>query len=78
MTEVAAPRGIKSGLMTPVEAAEYLGIKEKTLRSYANMGDIGYVRVGKYLKFTQKHLDDFIKSNSHPPIRATRRRRETR
>lgn len=63
----AAPRPLQEqapemeGLLTPLRAAEYLGVKLSTIISYANQGTIEAEKVGDpYLYyFTQAALDEY-------------------
>ncbi len=43
-------------------AAQYLGICEDTLRTYADLGDIPARRLGRRRVFTLEDLDAFIES----------------
>lgn len=48
--------------MTPLtesQAAEQLGIPEKTLRNARYRHKIAYVKYGKEVRYSQKHLDDY-------------------
>jgi excisionase family DNA binding protein len=50
-------------LLTVVEAAEYLGISDRSIRRHVDNGDLEHRRVGWLIKFDQAALDAFA-----PPI----------
>ncbi|MGA7181260.1 MAG: helix-turn-helix domain-containing protein [Thiobacillaceae bacterium] len=52
-------------LLTRRQAAEYLGVKEKTLAQWATAGRYGlpYIRVGRKAMYRQSDLDAFIERN---------------
>jgi len=55
---------------TPAEAAQYIGphMKESRLRRLAQRGEIGSVKDGRFLAFTQAQCDEYIERVSRPPV----------
>ena len=54
-------------LLTPAEAAEYLGMAESTIRGWASQGRLPKVKMGgKSLRFDISDLDLLIKSDKFP------------
>lgn len=54
-------------LLTPAEAADFLGISVRILRAHVRSGELAFINVGrgqvrKRVAFTRQDLDDFIKS----------------
>ena len=62
-------------LLTPAEAAEYLGrgMTETRIRAMARRGDIGSRRDGRFMRFAIEDLDDYVAAIAIP-----RRNRTTR
>lgn len=61
----AAPR---RGLLTPSQAAEYLGVPTETLRHWRNARTgPTYVRVGRHVRYTLGHLDAWVASQLVDP-----------
>lgn len=52
--------GVQEGLLTLQGAAEHLQIAPGTLKHWALAGRIEYVKVGKFMRFTQVALDRFV------------------
>ena len=48
-------------LYTSEELIEHFRVSKITLYDWIKRGLIGYIKVGSKYRFTQKHLDDFIK-----------------
>jgi len=49
-----------SKLLTIDEASEYLGISKLTLYGWVSARKLGFVKVGRLVKFKQEHLDIWI------------------
>ena len=49
-----------SKLLTIGEASEYLGISKLTLYGWVSARKLGFVKVGRLVKFKQEHLDRWI------------------
>ena len=47
-------------LLTIGEASEYLGISKLTLYGWVSARKVGFVKVGRLVKFKQEHLDRWI------------------
>jgi excisionase family DNA binding protein len=47
-------------LLTYQDAADILGVKEQTLRSWVCYGKISYVKIGSAVRFKREHIDEFI------------------
>ncbi len=52
--------GTTAGALTPVEAAAFLKIDEKTLRRYTNAGDIPHRRIGKQIRYSPAVLTHWL------------------
>lgn len=53
----------KNDLYTTKQVAEKLNIAESTLANYRKEGKIGYIQKGAWIRYTKKHLQDFIEEN---------------
>jgi excisionase family DNA binding protein len=64
-----------AALLTPAEAAEYLGsgMTETRIRAMARRGDIAYRRDGRFMRFALSDLEDYVASIAKP-----RRQQRTR
>jgi len=49
------------------QAAEKLNLKESTLYAWVHRRTIPYTKLGGKLAFSEKHLDEFISSNTFIP-----------
>ena len=49
-----------SKLLTMDEASEYLGISKLTLYGWVSARKLGFIKVGRLVKFRQEHLDRWI------------------
>jgi excisionase family DNA binding protein len=47
-------------LLTMNEASEYLGISKLTLYGWVSERKLGFIKVGRLVKFKQEHLDRWI------------------
>jgi len=54
------PGVIMSRLLTMDEASEYLGISKLTLYGWVSARKLGFVKVGRLVKFKQQDLDKWI------------------
>jgi excisionase family DNA binding protein len=52
--------GVMSKLLTIDEASEYLGISKLTLYGWVSARKVGFIKVGRLVKFKQEHLDRWI------------------
>ena len=57
----------KDLLLSPLKAAEYLGVTEKTLAVWRCVGryNIAYIKVGRLVKYRKSALDAFLDSRTH-------------
>ncbi len=53
-----------SKLLTMDEASEYLGISKLTLYGWVSARKLGFVKVGRLVKFRQEHLDKWIEQHT--------------
>ena len=51
-------------LLTMDEASEYLGISKLTLYGWVSARKLGFVKVGRLVKFKQEHLDKWIEQHT--------------
>ena len=49
-----------SKLLTMAEASEYLGISKLTLYGWVSARKLGFIKVGRLVKFKQQDLDKWI------------------
>jgi excisionase family DNA binding protein len=49
-----------SKLLTMDEASEYLGISKLTLYGWVSARKLGFIKIGRLVKFKQEHLDRWI------------------
>ena len=54
---------------TEAEACEALGVSRRTLYSLRTNGRIGFTHIGCQIRYTKKHLDDYVASNEISPKR---------
>jgi len=54
-------------LLTPEQAAKYLGITTRTLANWRSIGfpRIAYIKVGRCVRYHPDELDGYIIKNSH-------------
>ena len=57
-------------LLNVDEAAEQLQCGRTSIYKFSQTGKLGHVKIGRSLRFTEQHLEDFILKNS---TEATRR-----
>ena len=72
------PRGTMSKLLTIGEASEYLGISKLTLYGWVSARKLGFVKVGRLVKFKQEHLDRWIDQHTVKARPAAQERLEDR
>ena len=51
-------------LLTMNEASEYLGISKLTLYGWVSERKLGFIKVGRLVKFKQEHLDRWIEQHT--------------
>lgn len=51
-------------LFTEEEGAKLIGVHFNTMRKYRAEKKISYMRVGKVVRFTKEHIENFIKENT--------------
>jgi len=61
-----------AALLNVDEAAEALRCGRTSIYKFSQTGKLGHVKIGRSLRFTQKHLEDFIVKNSTEPTRRHR------
>lgn len=61
---------IKTGLITPEEAASYLGVSHRTLAKWRSIGrtTIPFIRVGKCIRYSVPDLDVWIAKHTHNKV----------
>jgi len=54
-------------LLTPIQAAEYLGVSEATLAQWRTIGryNIEFIKVGRLVKYRKSVLDAFLNRRTH-------------
>jgi excisionase family DNA binding protein len=62
----------KPNLITPEEAAKYLGISHLTLAKWRSAGrtTIPFIRVGKCIRYSSLDLDAWLIKNTHNKLEA--------
>jgi excisionase family DNA binding protein len=55
-------------LLTTNEAAKALGVSKRTLQDLTYGRQIGFVKFGRNMRYTQADLTAFIESNHHLPV----------
>ncbi len=58
-------------LYTEAIAASYLGIAEITLRRIRTRNLIGYIRIGKAIRYTENHLLEYLEQQTCQPASAS-------
>jgi excisionase family DNA binding protein len=58
-----------NNLLTMDEAAKYLGISKLTLYGWVSARKLGYVKIGRLVKFKQTQLDAWIDQHTVTPRR---------
>ncbi|GEM_PF-2121113 len=58
-------------LYTEAVAASYLGIAEITLRRIRARNLIGYIRIGKAIRYTETHLLEYLEQQTCQPASAS-------
>ena len=54
-------------LMTEEQAAEVLGVRARLLRDLRRRGDIGFLKVGRLVRYRRQDLQRFIEQNAVEP-----------
>jgi excisionase family DNA binding protein len=65
-------------LLTMDEASEYLGISKLTLYGWVSARKVGFIKVGRLVKFRQEHLDKWIDQHTVKARLATEDRLQDR
>lgn len=52
------------------EVAELLDVHVMTVNRLRLSGQLGFIRVGRSVRFTQRHIDDFLTRQERRPIAA--------
>jgi excisionase family DNA binding protein len=68
MKEMAVGSAMNN-LLTMDEAAKYLGISKLTLYGWVSSRKLGYVKIGRLVKFKQTQLDAWIDQHTISPRR---------
>jgi excisionase family DNA binding protein len=63
--------GRERRLLALAEAAEYLGIRPRTLEKLAQTGQLPFVKLGRATRYDVEDLDDFIERNRRRNRRAS-------
>lgn len=58
-------------LYTEGVAASYLGVSAITLRRIRGRGEIGHIRIGNAVKYTEHHLLKYLEQQTCPPASAS-------
>jgi len=58
----AAPLGGSNRLLTVDELAAYLGVPKKTIYSCWRAWGLRGYRVGRYLRFRERHVEDWLRN----------------
>ena len=63
---------VKLNLITPEEAASYLGVSHRTLAKWRCIGSttIPFIRVGKCVRYSVSDLDDWITKHTQNKVEA--------
>jgi len=64
--------------MSRQEAAEFLGVHVNTLDRWVRGGQIGYLRVGRSIQFTEANIKQFITDREQPVVAVAPTRRPGR
>jgi len=51
-------------LLTPDQIAEYLGVRKSTIYQWTHEGYIPYVKLGKFVRFKEHEVKDWILAHS--------------
>lgn len=58
-------------LYTEEDAAAYLGVSEITLRRRRAAGELGFMRIGRAIKYTETHLLKYLEQQTCQPASAS-------
>ena len=64
-----APDSLTRRLLTPTQAAQYLGIALPTLYTMCSQRRIPYVKIGRLNKFDTKQLESWITKHTILPLK---------
>lgn len=65
-------RGLSDRLLTPDEAAELLAVPVRMLRRLREQGRIGYIKIGRYVRFSVDQVEAYVKEHEIPVRRKGR------
>ncbi len=54
-----------SHLLNYSECAEYLGVKETTLRIWVSQGKVPYTKIGRSVRFTSEQVNEILENGRH-------------
>ena len=60
------------GLMTPEEAAQFLGTSVRHIRRLVAERRLAHRKIGRYVRFDRRDLDAFITANTVPALGGAR------
>jgi excisionase family DNA binding protein len=58
-------------LLTAADVARKLNIAPSTVYRLKSKGALGHTKIGGSVRFTQRHVDEYIRNNSEAPNRNT-------
>ena len=60
----------KESLITPEQAADYLGVSHKTMNKWRSTGEnsIPYSKIGRCVRYRLSELDTYIAKHSHNSV----------
>jgi excisionase family DNA binding protein len=61
--------GTREGLLNYAEAASYLGISERTVRTFVSERRIAFCRVGRQVRFAPEHLEAYVSERTVAVVR---------
>ena len=67
--KLGAGVGITPGLLDAAEAARYLGVSERTVRTLTSERRIQFCRVGRLVRFTPEHLEAYVAERTVEVVR---------
>lgn len=67
-----------SKMLTVSQAAQALGVKPATIRSWIWKGQIGYVKISRAVRITTDEVERFIECGTRPAVTTTQPEASTR
>ncbi len=58
---------MSTALLTPDDVALLIGKTSHWVRKAARRGDLGHVKAGRDLRFTEGHVRDWVAAHTHEP-----------